>query len=129
MMSQQTQELVQDIGERAKAADLIESRYLLQYCNSLKTDYVSKQPLMSQKKNYLDIAHLLPETPQYGGMRSRHVTGDSMHLAGDMYRSWKRGKDIGKLLKNELLTNEYLGSGSMKGRTYRPMNAMGAEYF
>ncbi len=115
----QSQALVQDIGERLAAADLIESRHLLQYTNSLKTDYLVKQPLMRQQQNYLDIAHLLPERE-----RSRYGDGvRSMPLAGDMYQPGKGGKDIGKLLKNE-----YLNSTSLKEGMYLPINIMDMKY-
>lgn len=100
-----------------EAGELIESQQLLQYVNRCKEDFLVKQPLPSQRKSYLDIAHLFPEQPQYGGMNNGGKSG-SGQLLSDGYKSGSRGSDLSKLLKNEYTASTILGGGM-----YLPVNS------
>lgn len=100
-----------------QAGELIESQQLLQYVNRCKEDYLVKQPLPSQRKNYLDIAHLFPGQSRYGGMNNGGK-GGSGQLLNDGYKSGSRGSDLGKLLKNEYTASTVLGGGM-----YLPVNS------
>ncbi len=106
-MSQDQRELIKEIRGRVKAADLIESSQLLHRYNSFKADYLAKQPLLQQKKDYLDRAHLLPEMPWYGHNSSRQ----------DGANPYRSGKDIGTLMRNE-----YVSPTTIKSGIYLPMN-------
>ena len=110
MMSQQSQALVQDIGERMKAADLIESRQLLQYTAGLKADYLLKPSLMPRKSDYLDIAHLLPVMPLYGG------AGD-----GGGRESEANGRQLSYLLADSADSYNRSGDGLRKGYKLQPL--------
>ncbi len=121
MMTSEMKELVQDIGQRIKAADLIESQNLRQLYSKIGDEYQSKQPLLPRKKDYLEIAHLLPERPLYGGMNGREKSGSGLgngQLLSDGYNSGSRGSDLGKLLKNG-----YTSSPVLNGGMYLPVNS------
>ncbi len=117
MMTPEMNELAQDIGQRIKAGDLIESRSLRQLYQGIGDDYLRKRPLPSTKKDYLEIAHLLPERPLYGRLGWGAKDG-SGQLLSESYTSGRTGSNLGKLLKNEYTASTVLGGGM-----YLPVNS------